>query len=198
MNIHHKKERFINDLTNKPLSLVFSKWLLDRTPHIFEGKRSECLEWKESISQKLGVDSHAMSIIGTACLGFSLNPHKNFKFYDSKSDIDLAIISYHHFEISWNCLRNLKSGYYKLDYKQKSSVDDHRKRLIYWGTVATDKLLPIFPFGHTWQSHLDKFSKKSPANGRDINVRLYRDFESLRAYHVMNLEKIREDLLKAP
>lgn len=198
MNLYRKKERFLSDLKNKPLSLVFSKWLLDRTPFIFEGERIKGLEWKERLAKELDVDSHAISIIGGAALGFSLNPNKNFKIYDGNSDIDLAIISYHHFEIGWNFLRNLGTEYYKLDYKQKAIVEDHRKRLIYWGTIATDKILPIFPFGKKWYSCLSTASQQHPANNRDINVRIYRDYDSLRAYHVMNLQNTLQKLYEEP
>ena len=194
MNIHRKKERFFSDLKSKPLSFVFSKWLLDATPYIFEGERITGIKWKERIATRIEVDSHAISVIGSAGLGFSLNPRKNFKYFDHESDIDLAIISHHHFEVGWNYLRNLGTDYYKLTQKQKNVIEDHRKRLIYWGTVATDKILTILPFGKTWHACLDDASHEHPANNRDINVRLYRDFESLRSYHVMNLENTRQKL----
>ena len=164
MNLQRKKERFISDLRNRPLSFVFSKWILDRTPHIFEGERVKGIEWRHQLAAELGVDSHAISIIGTAALGFSLNPNKNFKYYDENSDIDLAIISHHHFEIGWNFLRNLGSEYYSLNGKQKAIIDDHRTRLIYWGTVATDKILPILPFGKKWHTCLSIASQKHPAD----------------------------------
>ena len=193
MNIHRKKERFLADLRNKPLSLVFSKWILEKTPYIFDGNKVKEIEWKEELSKKLGVDSHALSIIGSAALGFSLNPNKKFRYFNEKSDIDVAIISHHHFEIGWVFLRSLGTGYYNLNPKQKASVEDHRKRLIYWGTLATDNILTMLPFGKLWFESLTKAASVFPINDRDINIRLYRDYESLRAYHVMNLEKIRQN-----
>ena len=125
MNLYRKKERFLSDLKNKPLSLVFSKWILDKTPHIFEGDKVKGIEWRERLSEDLGVDSHALSIIGSAALGFSLNPNKNFRYFDENSDIDLSIISHHHFEIGWNYLRNLGTELYKLNAKQSKRCFNH-------------------------------------------------------------------------
>ena len=194
MRLESAKQRFLQDLGEKPLSLVMSKWMIDRTPHLFYNSRNQCLEWKEKLAQKIGVDSHAILIMGTASLGFSLNPSKNFKLFDADSDVDVAIISHHYFEISWHCLRTLGTKIYKLNPKQKASVQDHRQRLVYWGTVATDRILPILPFGKKWIGALTEMAFVEPTTNRDINVRLYNDFESLRAYHLENLKKIKNNL----
>lgn len=195
MRLETAKRRFLQDLRDGSLSLVMSKWLIDRTPHLFYNSRNLCLEWKEMLAEKTGVDSHGVLIMGTASLGFSLNPSKNFKLFDADSDVDVAIISHHYFEISWHCLRTLGTRRYKLDQKQKASLKDHRQRLVYWGTVATDRILPILPFGREWISALTEMAHVEPTTERRINIRLYKDFGSLRAYHLDNLEKIRDTLL---
>lgn len=194
MNIHTIKQRFLTDLKERPVSVVISKWLIDRTPHIFYGKRQLCILWKEKLSERLGIDSHAMCIIGSAGLGFSLNPNKKFKPFDNLSDVDVAIISNYYFEQSWHTLRNIGSSLYLLDYKQKASIRDHVQRLIYWGTIAIDRIITIFPFGKLWMKSLSDMARIEPMEDRKINIRLYKDFESLRSYHAYNLTKLRQEL----
>jgi hypothetical protein len=163
-NIHSTKQRFLADLKERPVSLVFSKWLIDRTPHICYGNRHICLLWKEKLAERLGIDSNAMCIIGSAGLGFSLSPYKNFKKFDHTSDIDVAIISHYYFEISWHALRNIGSRLYTLDPKQRIAIQEHVNRLIYWGTIATDKILIVLPFGRKWIKTLSDMARVAPTD----------------------------------
>ena len=52
------------------------------------------------------------------------------------------------------------------------------------------------PFGKQWVLAFDKMTKIKPTFGREINARIYRDFDSLRAYHNNNFKKMRADILK--
>jgi hypothetical protein len=184
-------ELFLSELVDKDLSFVVSKWLIERVPFIFNGNLEEYILWKEKLSALIGVDSRAISLIGSACLGFSINPNKNYENFNSESDIDIAIISHFHFDHAWHRLRNLGSDLYKLSPIQRNSVNDHVNRLIYWGTIASDQILQILPFGKDWTLALFEMAKIQPTEGKVINVRIYNDFESLRAYHVNNLNHLR-------
>ena len=174
-----------------------SRWLIETIPFIFGSDIEDFILWKEELSQKIGVDSRAITLIGSCCVGFSLNPHKNFQQFDSESDIDVAVISYHHFELAWHWMRNLGASIYSLTQTQRNSVEDHVKRLIYWGAIAADRILPVLPFGKEWTIALSQMAQLNPSEGRVINIRIYKDFESLRAYHVNNLLKIRGEILSA-
>lgn len=190
------KDQFIAELTESSSSYVASKWILDRVPFVFKEDSEVFIKWKEKLSQKIGVDSKAIVFTGSSGCGFSLNPSKNFKDFNDDSDIDIAIISQHFFEVSWHYLRNLKIQRYRLTPKQKASIDDHVTRLIYWGTIATDKILSLLPFGKSWIQALTEIGNEPPFESRIVNIRIYRDFESLRAYQINNIEKLRDKLLK--
>ena len=177
MKMKRLKETFVKELRETPISFLVSKWIIDKTPYIFGDRVEPYLEWKECLSTKIGVDSHAISFTGSSNLGFSLNPNKNFKHFDKDSDIDVAIISHHYFDLSWHFLRNLGAEIYKLNNKQRASVRDHVSRLIYWGIIATDKIIPVLPFGKEWVNGLSEMSKIWPTENRDINVRIFNDFE---------------------
>lgn len=187
---------FKYELIDNSTSFICSKWVLDRVPHLFNDDRISFIKWKEELADRFGVDSKAMVFTGSAGCGFSLNPFKNYREFNDQSDIDIAIVSELHFDIAWKTLRNLGTKRFDLSPKQKSSLSDHVDRLIYWGAIATDKLLEIFPFGKEWSTHLIEMSKTSQANNRTINIRLYKDYDALRAYQVDNLEKLRTKLFE--
>jgi hypothetical protein len=189
-------DQFKNELINKPVSYICSKWLLDRTPYIFNEDSHRHIEWKELLSSKINVDSKSLIFLGSSSCGFSLNPNKNYRTFNDKSDIDIAVVSGLYFDISWKTLRNLGTKRYTLNRIQKNSLDDHVNRLIYWGTIATDQILELLPFGKDWSLELIEMSKLDPINKKTINIRLYKDFESLRAYQVNNLKSLKTELHK--
>lgn len=189
-------EEFKNDLIGLPISFVTSKWVLDRVPYIFEENRELWIQWKEKLSEQLQIDGKAIVFTGSSCCGFSLNPSKNFKSFDETSDVDIAIISQHYFDVSWHFLRNLKSEMNSFSPRQRNSIKEHVNRLIYWGTIATDKILEILPFGREWSLALIKMGNEPPFENREVNIRIYKDLESLRFYQTQGLNKLKNELLK--
>jgi len=190
------KDIFLTELQEKPISFMVSKWIVDRIPFVFEDNLESYIEWKENLAKELGVDSKAMIFVGSSGCGFSLNPSKNYKEFNDESDIDVAIVSQFYFDLAWHHLRNLNAKQrYSLTPKQQISVQEHVSRFIYWGTIATDTILEILPFGKHWILALERAKAKKPIDNREIKIRLYRDFESLRAYQRNNFEKLRGELL---
>ncbi|MEP7212538.1 MAG: hypothetical protein ABI791_05665 [Acidobacteriota bacterium] len=190
-----KKSEFQTDLVSKPLSILTSKWVLERIPSIFGTDSQGYIEWKEQLASGLRVDSRAMLITGSASCGFSLSPWKEYRDFDSDSDIDVALVSQRHFDLSWHALRTLGPRLYSLTPKQRTDVQNHVERLIYWGTIAADKILPVLPFAKEWNTALENAAGNSPIDGREVKVRIYRDFESLKSYQVTNFEKLRDALI---
>lgn len=184
------KEELIQELGHEPLSYLASKWLIDRKPHIFNDY-NDFIQWKERLGKLILVDSKSIIFVGSACAGFSLNPYKDFDLFDKYSDIDIAIVSTHYFNVSWDALLNFGTRFYTFLEWERSSILDHKKRLIYHGTIAADKILHLLPFGKIWMDAMAQMSKQSPTAGREIKVRIYKDFESLRAYHINNLMEIK-------
>jgi len=183
------------DIIEEHSKFITSKWVLERIPNLFSNDLEMYIDWKEKLSSLIKVDGKAISVTGGAAVGYSLNPDKNFKKFDETSDIDIAIISQIHFDIAWHFLRNLKVRRHKLTPKERASVDDHRTRLIYWGTIATDKIIQILPFGKEWVIAMNEMAKIEPTLDREINFRIYKDFESLRAYQVSSISKLKEKLI---
>jgi hypothetical protein len=180
-----------HDLLSIEVDEFVSRNIFDRTPHLFSNDRVAYATWRRGLGKHLQVDASSLTIVGSASTGVSLSPHKNFKEFSTESDIDVAVVSPYHFQIAWRFLRNNRHLRAAMSYKERASYDDHRTRLIYWGTVATDVLLGYLPFGAEWLHASSVMAQSAPIDGRDINFRLYGDAESLTAYSVNSVAKLR-------
>ncbi|MGJ8653573.1 MAG: hypothetical protein ACSHX8_09905 [Opitutaceae bacterium] len=185
------KNEFRRDLTAEDPKLLVSTWILERIPVIFNGDSVAYEKWRGTFASMIEVDPAEVKITGSAAFGVSLNPYKNFKLFDDSSDIDLAIVSEHFFSESWRELRHLGNKRHSLSPAAKQSVKDHVEKYIYWGTIATDKILHVLPFGKQWSSALQEMAEMKPTKNRSIKARIYKDFECLRSYHVANLKNLR-------
>ena len=79
------------ELESSTTSIFITKWILEHTPYVFEDYETEYISWRHEIAEKLRIDARDIIITGSASLGFSLNPNKNFKSFDKKSDIDVIV-----------------------------------------------------------------------------------------------------------
>lgn len=191
------KNSFTIALVTKQPEIIASVWILNRVPVLFNQDSESYAHWRHELATGLEVDASALIITGSGAFGISLNPYKNYRSFDGASDIDVAVISEHHFNVAWRTLRNLGSAIHKLSPPAKQSVIEHVHKYIYWGTIATDRILNIFPFGSEWQNALNKMAGESfITKDRTIKARIYKDFDSLRAYQVNNLKNLRTQELE--
>lgn len=182
-------------LINLPPKEFLEHHIYDRIPYVFRDDRTSFISWKQRLSQSIEVDPACIQLVGSSALGISLNPNKGFKPFDEDSDIDVGIISHYHFTISWRYLRTQGHRRLHVDHKTRAAWDEHVNRLIYWGTIATDKLLGILPFGTQWISALTDMATVSPTIGRDVRLRIYSDFEALRAYQSLSVNSARDEAI---
>lgn len=170
-------------------SLFVSNYVIDRIPHFLGGDNEAYNSWRQRVSRLLDVDLGNILVVGSGSVGCSLNPHKGFAAFHDNSDIDIAVISTYHFDLSWRVLRGLRRGD-AANNVQWEAVKFHQTSLIYWGCIATDKLLEVMPFAAQWFEAAIEISGYSEVGGRSVNFRIYRDFASLRSYHESGVRKV--------
>ncbi len=183
-----------NDLLTLRPELFASKWIFERVPYVFKTDSDAHIEWKHKLGTLLDVDPRDIIVVGSAACGASLNPAKNLKVFQQNSDVDVAVVSAHHFNIVWQWMRGLGAERYRFTQDAQNWIEEHRTRLLYWGVIATDRLLPLTPLAPRWVNALVQMAKTKPTEGRDINVRLYMDFKALRAYHVSGIKEMQQKL----
>jgi hypothetical protein len=192
MNLQRK---FLDALREMEVKDFIAQFYFDRIPFIFAGNRRAFIDWKYNLAKGIEVDPSCLSLVGSSAIGISLNPSKGFKVFDESSDVDVAVVSNYHFTVSWRYLRTNGHRRTRIDSRTRTAWDEHVTRFIYWGTIATDRLLGILPFGKQWLDALTTMGLLAPTVGRDINLRIYSDYESLRAYQVQSVFRAREELI---
>jgi len=181
-------------LTATPAEVV-AEHVLERIPHVFSDDWLLYRSWRGKLGRALDVDPCNLCLTGSASVGFSLNPHKKLAPYGASSDIDIAIISDHHFDVAWRVLRSVRIADARTP-KEKQSIKDHQTRYIYWGTIATDRIVRFFPFAKQWTIALSEMQAEKPTDGRELKFRIYKDYDALRAYQIRSVLSVRTYLLE--
>lgn len=184
-------------ILGRNLDELLNELLFERVPYVFEESWEGYRSWRLYLSSAIRVDPSEIIIVGSAGVGYSLDPTKQLRRFDDESDVDVAIISDYFFSEAWHHLRSVDLTLDPLTPPQKAAVVDHQKRYIYWGCIATDRLLPIMPFGASWLGARSSLATMAPTLGRDINFRVYKDFRALRSYQLLGLKKLRTALLNS-
>lgn len=183
-----------NELVKMAPTKFATKWFFDSIPFVFQNNYDQYIEWRHNLAAKINVDPCDIVITGSAALGISLNPNKNFKLFDNGSDIDICIFSEYYFNIAWHDLLNQSLN--GLGYKMNTAVQEHRKRFIYWGTIATDIILPLLSFGSAWARIIPQMNKYEQLENHEIHFRIYKDRQSFRKYLLNSIESQQTTLLE--
>jgi hypothetical protein len=182
------------ELLEKDPKDFVSHYLFEPVPFAFAGDLVAWIKWKTELARGLGIDPYDIVLTGSAAIGYSLNPKKGYKPFDNSSDVDCGVISQYHFEVAWRYLRQLRPAWLSLPPESKRALVAHQKTYVFAGTIATDSILALLPFGSEWQGVLDAMARRSPTTNRDIRLRIYRDYDSLRHYQASGIERLRNDL----
>jgi hypothetical protein len=180
---------------SKP-SRFLEEHMYDRVPFVFGHDRTGYVTWKRILAEKIEVDPACILIVGSAAVGRSLSPTKNLKAFDPSSDIDVAVISAYHFTVGWRYMRSNPARLLSVDPRTRNAWNDHVKNYIFSGTIATDKLLGVMPFGAPWLVAKNAMRTVPPTIDRDVNLRIYTDFEALRAYQVKSLTSLQQEVVR--
>jgi hypothetical protein len=189
-------ENLRKEVLSSNLDEIVARALFEGVPIIFNGDSELYRKWRTDLANLLVVDPCEVVIVGSAAVGVSLSPYKNFKPFGASSDVDVAIISEKFFSEAWYSLRKIDFALIRITPAQRAAIQEHQMNYVYWGCVATDKLLPILPFSISWLTARTKMSEHAGTFGRDINFRIYRDFGALRGYHRLGLRRLRASLME--
>lgn len=186
----------LDDLRKLAPGIFASQYIFEAVPFIFDDDLACYVTWKTELGVRLATDPRAIAVVGSASLGFSLNPDKSFKHFDDSSDVDVAVVSYRHFESAWEHLRKLGAQRFGMSVEGQNAVNAHRTNYVFNGTIATDFILEYLPFAAQWLPAFAHMAGIPPTDGRDIRARIYRDFDSLREYQLRSVVAARAHLDK--
>lgn len=145
-------------------------------------------EFKKYVAKKLGVHYNNIGIAGSAKLGFSLNPQKNFKSFDENSDIDIIVVSQRLFYDFWEQYLsdsyNLTTGINKTSYVSKCIF----RRFITLDYFRNND------FYNEWLKKTGDFEKDIQLLFQienDIHYRIFESWDSVKMYYILSINRLK-------
>jgi hypothetical protein len=188
------KSRIAGAIKDGDANSLAGELVLERIPFVFKNDWKVFREWKMKLGERIDIDSCDIFLTGSAATGVSLNPYKNLSFFSDESDIDVAIVSAFHFDTAWRHLRGLRRS--AVQNREWDAIRSHKENYIYWGCIATDRILHLLPFATPWLEALSYMEGMPPADGRKVKARIYRDARSLRDYTASTLRSLKATLVE--
>ncbi|WP_148311550.1 hypothetical protein [Amycolatopsis japonica] len=146
------------------------------------------VRWRHRVATQLDVDPMAVQLVGSARLGYSMNPRKEYKRFDEDSDLDIAVVSLELFDKAWSELRHI------IDNQSLEGKKNYLRKLVFEECIALDIVLPHLSFGEQWSQARDLFIQDLGRDFRNcsVNYRLYRNHRSLRSYQLKSVSTARD------
>jgi hypothetical protein len=161
---------------------------------------------RRHLCPRIGLEEQDVIIVGSAKIGFSLDPESFPRRYSAKRDIDVLVVSealfdrYWHTMLRWHYPRRLE----RLPKSDWNWVMNRRENL-YWGwfhpdeigyegLLFPDTLKPLRDLKTLWFNSFKSLSMYEEFMGRDVNGRLYRTWEHALLYQSSGLRQIQARL----
>ena len=197
-------DEFIEILMVEELEKVVQEYIFAGEPYIFRGWNEGLEKLRRHLGDNLGINCRKnIEVVGSARVGFSLDPDSFGRGFSEKSDIDIVIIDDKMFDevwkilLKWNYPRRFRLGGSDNTWATKRMED------LYWGWFRPDKiryeglsfpesLKPLRDISTSWFNAFKSISQVQGFAGLEVSGRLYRTWEHVLLYHVDGLRKILE------
>lgn len=177
--------QFRYDLQTKSVVDVVRKYTTFGNSYIFD--EETYFQLRSQIADHLGIHPSEVVMVGSAKLGFSIKPQKRYMHFTAESDVDMAVISPHLFDVMWQqVLEYSLSGVY---YPKKSEFQEY----LFQGWIRPDKL-PNHRKFKTNQDWWDFFRHLTNNYRRKISGGVYKSWYHFEMYQSKAVEKCKIDL----
>lgn len=143
---------------------------------------------KDQVSRQFGLEIHQdVFVVGSAKLGFSIAPHKRYREFGDRSDIDLAIVSHELYQRVWHEAHSYsESG---VDWPRRRDFESYTA----WGWIRPDKLPSgaSFAFSTEWWRFFRALQQSRRYGPYKIAAGLYHDVGFLRKYQMRAISACR-------
>jgi hypothetical protein len=197
-------EKFKDLLATEPLPRIVTDIVFKGTPYILKDAPNALATIKTHLASALPLAESNIAIIGSAKMGFSLDPENFPRQFSDASDIDVLIVDERLFDKIWSCLLD---WHYDRDIHGTNWDERHwiseRRKSIYWGWLAPADLQigrginasyllrPIRDLRTAWFNAFKTLSRLPELSRRDVSGRLYRTWDHAVRYQVDGLRKIK-------
>lgn len=145
---------------------------------------------RAKVAEKFDIHPNEVLVVGSAKLGFSIAPQKQYKPFGDTSDIDVVIVSSRLFDSFW------KSVYHLWKEKILWDKESDFKKYLFQGWVRPDKL-PIskkFQLTDDWWEFFRTLTSSGEFGSYKINGAIYKDWDFLEGYQNFAVQICKEQL----
>lgn len=195
-------------LREKPPAELVDTYLFQGIPYVYQDTPAKYETFRTRLASTLPIDSDKIFIVGSAKLGFSLNPDSFPRAFYNGSDIDVVIYDEHLFDHIWMAILNWHSrdGNTELARQEDISWAGDRKKNVYWGWFYPDRirlgglsfpksLKPLRNLSASWFNAFQGLSRLRAFSSHRVSGRLYRTLGHAKFYHLRGLQLIKRHLI---
>jgi hypothetical protein len=195
-------DEFKRIVLSTPLSTVVQEHIFQGMPYVFREKPEALNLLTRHLSTAMHLSEQSIVVVGSAKIGFSLNPDNFPRRFSDVSDIDVIVVNEDLFDRVWMTL--LRWHYprrlLKLGRAENEWVRDRRKD-IYWGWLVPTQiryeglsfpgiLKPLRDISAQWFNAFQGLSLHPEFATRSVSGRLYRTWDHALRYHEEGLRQI--------
>lgn len=200
-------EEFGQAILTEPHDLIVKEYIFLGEPYVFHDHKAALNLLSQHLSDELEITELNMTVVGSAKLGFSLNPENFPRQFSDASDIDVLIVSEELFDTIWMTLlrwyyprRLMSLGKFEGEWQQFRRKEIFSgwfvpNEIHYDGISFPEVLKPLRDLSVKWFNAFQSLSLYQEFASRTVSGRLYRTWEHALLYHMEGLRQIRDRLL---
>jgi hypothetical protein len=200
-------DQFKETLLKSPLEVMAEQHIFTGMPYVFRDEPASNDLLVEHLCEAMGVSDQNIVVVGSAKIGFSLNPDNFPREFSDTSDIDIVVVSEELFDRVWMILlewhyprRNMPLGRVEGGWMRSRRGD------IYWGWLVPDEihyeglsfphvLKPLRDISTKWFNTFQSLSLYPEFAAHRVSGRLYRTWDHAIRYHTDGLRQIRDAIV---
>lgn len=188
-NVEERLDQFKEDL-NKYTSIQIVR------KHIIFGEccelsQQDYFDLRSEVAAHFGLHPNEVLVVGSAKLGFSIVPDKEYTPFSDESDIDVALVSSTLFDEYWNQI---------FSYKEKNPYWNEHEFIgyLFQGWIRPDKFpnSKSFPLGNEWWNFFQNMTSSGKYGNYNIRGGLYQSYFFLENYQKICIQKCKRKLEK--
>jgi len=184
-------EEFRAKVRAEPIQRILQKYIFGSTPICFGGDIDLDIKLKLKISDFWGIHPKNLEIVGSAKTGFSLNPDRLGKPFNSQSDIDIIVVSNKLFDQAWRELLQLDFKWYKLSQGEQAELQS-AYATVHRGFISPDRLPKKTVVCTDWWKQFNMLSNDSEFGLRKIRGRLFKSWWFAEKYYTQTVLEIQK------
>lgn len=183
-------EDFADILKTDDLEIIVQEHIFKGETFVFGDNPELYDSLRGIISQGVGLTPESVILVGSAKLGFSLDPSKFGAPFTNNSDLDLLVVSPKHFDQLWiDFLRWHREHEKNIGLLTRANLSDHR-RDIYWGRIHPAKLTQIIDSSAVWFDVIRGLGRYPRLARWKASVRIYRSWQHATLSQISALKEI--------